>query len=76
MTDVILQRQLTSASVCFPPAFKTVTLVFHITQFFSVGYIGEVCLNVSYDMFLCFIFLLCVIIMFHICFNVSMHTIT
>ena len=25
--------------------FKTVTLLFNITQFFSIGYIGEVCSN-------------------------------
>ena len=34
--DVILQWQLTSASSHFPSAFKTVTLLFHITQLFSV----------------------------------------
>ena len=37
MTGIILQWLLTSH------AFKTVTLLFHITQFFSIGYIGEVC---------------------------------
>ena len=45
MTYVILQGQLTSASACFPHAFKVVTLLLHITQFFSIGYIGEVCSN-------------------------------
>ena len=43
MTDVILQWQLTLASIPFPYAFKTVTLLFHITQFFSIGYIGKAC---------------------------------
>ena len=28
-------------------AFKTVTLLFNITRFFNIGYIGEVCSNVS-----------------------------
>ena len=45
MTDVILQWQMTSASVHFPHTFKTVTLFFHLTQFFSIGYISEMCLN-------------------------------
>ena len=44
MTDVILQCQLTSASVHFPCSFKTVTLLFHITWFLSIGSIDEVCL--------------------------------
>ena len=26
-------------------AFRTVTLLFHITRFFNIGYIGGVCLN-------------------------------
>ena len=46
MTDIILQWQLMSASMLFPYTFKTVTLLFHITQFFSIGYIGEMCLLV------------------------------
>ena len=54
MTDIILQGQLMSASACFPRAFKVVTLLFHITQFFSIGYISEVCLN---KVFTCSIFL-------------------
>ena len=47
LTDGILRRQLMSASVHFPGAFKTVTLLFHITRFYSIGYIGEVCLNLT-----------------------------
>ena len=46
MTDVILQLQLISASAHFPHTFKSVTLLFHITQFFSIGYIGEVSITV------------------------------
>ena len=34
MTEVILQWQLTSTSMRFPRVFKTVTLLFQITQFF------------------------------------------
>ena len=29
-------------------AFRTVTLLFHITQFFNIGCIGEVCLNLCF----------------------------
>ena len=43
MTDIILQWQLKQLEC----AFKTVTLLFHITQFFSIGYIGEVCSNMG-----------------------------
>ena len=46
MTDIILQWQLISASAHFPHAFKSVTLLFHITQFFSIGCIGEVSITV------------------------------
>ena len=49
ITDVILQWQLTSASVRFPHAFKYMTLLFHITCFFSIGYIGDVCLNPGHN---------------------------
>ena len=37
MIDNILQYLLTSASAHFPLAFKTVTLLFDITQFFWRG---------------------------------------
>ena len=47
-TDIILQRQLTSASTPFPCPFKTVTLLFHKAQFFSMGFIGEACSNYLY----------------------------
>ena len=45
MTYLILQWQLTSASVRFPQAFNTVTLLFHITQFFRVSCMGDVFSN-------------------------------
>ena len=38
MADMILQWQLISASPRFPHVFKTVTLLFHITHVFSIGY--------------------------------------
>ena len=41
MTDFILQWQVTSASMCFPCTFKTVTMLFVTTQCLSIGYIGE-----------------------------------
>ena len=43
MTDIILLLQLTSARTRFPRALETVLLLFDITCFFSIGYIGEVC---------------------------------
>ena len=42
MPGLIFQWQLTLASVHFPCAFKTVTFLFHITQFFSIGYYRQV----------------------------------
>ena len=47
MTDVMFQWQLTAIDVIVAPAFRTVTLLFHITQFFNIGLIGKVCLNTS-----------------------------
>ena len=47
MTDIILQWLLTSASARFLCALKTVTFVFHITGFFSIGYRGSVFKYVS-----------------------------
>ena len=38
MTDIILLWQLTSASAAFPRIFKSVTLLFHITRFYSICY--------------------------------------
>ena len=40
--------QLTSASAHFPCAFKT--MLFHITQFFSIGYLCDVCSNYWYNL--------------------------
>ena len=37
LTDVILQWQWTSASMHFPHAFKTVTLLFDITRFIALA---------------------------------------
>ena len=39
---------------------KAVTLLFHITHFSSIGYIGEVCLNFNYAVSVrrCFLFLM------------------
>ena len=42
MPDIILPWQLTSASARFPHALKTVTLLFDLTPYFSIGDIGEV----------------------------------
>ena len=44
MTDFPLQKQLTSARVSFPPAFKNMTLLFDITRFLALAIIiiGEV----------------------------------
>ena len=37
MADVILQWQLASTRARFPHALKTVTLLFHITQFLALA---------------------------------------
>ena len=44
-TDVTFDHFLVVNDVKAAGAFKTVTLLFHITRCFDIGYIGEVCSN-------------------------------
>ena len=45
MTDITFDHFSEAIDVKAAYAFKTVTLLFHITQFSNIGSIGEVCLN-------------------------------
>ena len=45
ITDVTFDHLSVANDVKAAHAFRTVTLLFHITQFFNIGSIGEVCSN-------------------------------
>ena len=43
ITDVTFDHFSVVNNIKAVHAFRTVTLLLHITQFFNIGYIGEVC---------------------------------
>ena len=48
ITDVTFDHFSVVNDVNAARPFRTVTLLFHITQFFNIGCIGEVCSNMQY----------------------------
>ena len=48
ITDVTFDNFSVVIDVKAACAFKTVSLLFHITRFFNIGCIGEVCSNMKY----------------------------
>ena len=50
ITDVTFDHFSVAIDVIAVRAFRTVTLLFHIIRFFSIGSIGKVCSNYIFDL--------------------------
>ena len=50
ITDITFDHFSVVNDVKVARAFRTVNLLFHITRFLNIGYIGEVCSNLQYGL--------------------------